>query len=64
MKYKKFNGSSYINGNSLLVMQQMIDRGEKVNCILVDPPYGINHKSNRRKDKSDMTTRGDIKRCK
>lgn len=41
-------------------MQQMIDKNKKVNCIIVDPPYGINHKSNRRKDKTDMTTRKGI----
>jgi DNA modification methylase len=41
-------------------MQQVIDKGKKVNCVIVDPPYGINHKSNRRKDKSDMTTRKGI----
>jgi DNA modification methylase len=38
----------------------MLNKGKKINCILVDPPYGINHKSNRRKDKSDMTTRKGI----
>lgn len=38
----------------------MIDKKKKVDCIIVDPPYGINHHSNRRKDKSDMTTRGGI----
>ena len=38
----------------------MINKNIKVNCIIVDPPYGINHHSNRRKDKSDMTTRGGI----
>lgn len=41
-------------------MQQMINKGERVQCIIVDPPYGISHKSNRRKDKSDMTTRKGI----
>lgn len=60
MDYKQFNDSLYINGDCLLLMQQMIDKGKKVNCIIVDPPYGINHKSNRRKDKNDMTTRSGI----
>lgn len=60
MKFEKINKSLYINENSLLVMQQMIDKNKKVQCIIVDPPYGINHKSNRRKDKSDMTTRKGI----
>jgi DNA modification methylase len=60
IEHIKINNSRYINENSLLVMQQMIDKGKKVNCIIVDPPYGINHKSNRRKDKSDLTTRKGI----
>lgn len=41
-------------------MQNMINKGKKVQCVIVDPPYGINHKSNRRKDKTDMTTRKGI----
>lgn len=60
LEHIKLNKSLYINSNCLLVMQQMINKNIKVNCILVDPPYGINHHSNRRKDKSDMTTRGGI----
>lgn len=60
MNYKQFNDSLYINGDCLLLMQQMIDKDRKVDCIIVDPPYGINHKSNRRKDKNDMTTRSGI----
>lgn len=57
MKYTKIKDSLYINENCLLILQQMIDKNKKVNCIVVDPPYGINHHSNRRKDKTDMTTR-------
>lgn len=60
MEYEKINNSLYINENCLLVMQQMIDKGKKVQCVIVDPPYGINHKSNRRKNKDDMTTRKGI----
>lgn len=60
MNYIEINNSLYINANCLLVLQQMIQKNKKVNCIIVDPPYGINHKSNRRKDKTDMTTRKGI----
>ena len=38
MEYFKIKNSLYINENSLLVMQQMIDKNKKVNCIIVDPP--------------------------
>ena len=48
------------NGDSIKVMKEMLETNQKVDCIIVDPPYGINHKSNRRKDKSDMTTRRGI----
>lgn len=41
-------------------MQQMINKKKTVQCVIVDPPYGINHHSNRRKDKTDMTTRKGI----
>ena len=39
-----------INGDCLEIMKQMPD--EYVNMILTDPPYGINYKSNIRKDKN------------
>lgn len=62
MDYLKKNNSIYLNADCLDVMQQMITKNkEKVNCIIVDPPYGINHHSNRRKDKNDLTTRRGIK---
>lgn len=60
INFKKFNDSIYINENCLLVMQQMLQKNKKVQCIIVDAPYGINHKSNRRKNKNDMTTRKGI----
>lgn len=41
-------------------MQKMLYKNKQVDCIIVDPPYGINHKSNRRKNKDDMTTRKGI----
>lgn len=55
-EYNKFNDSLYINGDCLDVMSQMSDKGRRVQCILVDPPYGIGHTSNRRKNKNDTTT--------
>jgi site-specific DNA-methyltransferase (adenine-specific) len=39
------------NGDCLEVMDKLIDEGIKVDCILTDPPYGINFKSNYRKEK-------------
>ncbi len=60
MIVNQFNDSLYINGDSIKVMKEMLETNQKVDCIIVDPPYGINHKSNRRKDKSDMTTRRGI----
>ena len=52
--------SNYILADCIEYMEELKKRGEKFNCIIVDPPYGIAHKSNRRKDKSDMTTRKGI----
>ena len=51
MEHIKINNSLYINANCLFIMQKMIQNNEMVDCIIVDPPYGINHHSNRRKDK-------------
>ena len=53
--------SKYINDDCLKYMKKIKEEGESFNCIIVDPPYGIDHKSNRRKDKEDMTTRSGIK---
>ena len=39
------------NGDCLEVMDKLIKEGIKVDCILTDPPYGMNFKSNYRKDK-------------
>lgn len=55
MNYKQFYDNWYLNIDCLLAMQQMINKNKKVDCIITDPPYGINHKSNRRKNKNDMT---------
>lgn len=60
MNYKNFKDSLYINEDCLLVMQKMIQKNKKVQCIIVDAPYGINHKSNRRKNKDDATTKKGI----
>lgn len=46
----------YLNDDCLNVMNGMVENGEKVDCVVSDVPYGINHKSNARKDKSDTTT--------
>ena len=39
------------NGDCLEMMDRLIDEGVKVDCILTDPPYGMNFKSNHRKEK-------------
>ena len=39
------------NGDCLEIMDRLIDEGVKVDCILTDPPYGMNFKSNHRKEK-------------
>lgn len=39
------------NGDCLEIMDKLIEEGAKVDCILTDPPYGMNFKSNYRKEK-------------
>ena len=39
------------NGDCLEVMDRLIEEDIKVDCILTDPPYGMNFKSNHRKNK-------------
>ena len=39
------------NGDCLEIMDRLIEEGVKVDCILTDPPYGMNFKSNHRKNK-------------
>lgn len=41
-----------INGDCISEMRKLIDEGVKVDLVLTDPPYGINYKTNRRKDKN------------
>ena len=41
------------NGDCLEVMDKLIEEGIKVDCILTDPPYGMEFKSNHRKIKYD-----------
>ena len=38
------------NGDCLEVMDKLIEDGVKVDCILTDPPYGMNFKSNHRRN--------------
>lgn len=40
-----------IHGDCISEMRKLIDEGVKVDLVLTDPPYGINYKTNRRKDK-------------
>lgn len=41
-----------VEGDCLEVMQKMIDQNYKVDLIVTDPPYLMNYKTSRRKDKS------------
>ena len=41
------------NGDCLEVMDKLIEEGVKVDCVLCDPPYGMEFKSNYRKIKYD-----------
>ena len=57
---KKVSKLELYHGDCLQIMDELIQKGIRADCIIVDPPYGINHKSNRRKDKGDMLTRRGI----
>ena len=39
------------NGDFLEIMDRLIEDGAKVDCIITDPPYGINYRSNFKKVK-------------
>ena len=45
------NRHKLYNGDCLEVMDKLIAEGVKVDCILTDPPYGMNYRSNYRKNK-------------
>ena len=45
MEYKIYNG------DCLEVMDELIEQGVKVDAIITDPPYGMDFKSNHRKEK-------------
>ena len=44
------------NGDCLEIMDKLIEEGVKVDCIITDPPYGMNFKSNHRKEKYNPIT--------
>ena len=46
-------GITLYNGDCLEVMQTLIEQGTKVDAIITDPPYGMDYKSSRRKQKFD-----------
>lgn len=39
--------NKYVNGDCLDVMQEMIDNKVKIDCVITDPPYGINYRNHR-----------------
>lgn len=41
------------NGDCLEIMDRLIERGVKVDCVITDPPYGMSFVSNYRKEKYD-----------
>ena len=48
-KHNKGWSNRLIAGDSLLVMNSLLQKeglGEKIQCIYIDPPYGISYKSN------------------
>ncbi len=49
-KYDLINNILCINGDCLDVMQDIQEKS--IDCILTDPPYLINYKTNHRKDKT------------
>ena len=50
--------NKFILGNSIDVLTQMKENNVMVDCLLTDPPYGIQHKSNRSKKEDAITKRG------
>ena len=46
-------------GDCLEVMDKLIEEGVKVDAIITDPPYGIDFKSNYRKEKYEKITNDD-----
>ena len=47
------------HGDCLEVMDKLIEEGIKVDAIICDPPYGIDFKSNYRKEKYEKITNDD-----
>ena len=53
MNYKLYKG------DCLEVMDRLIEKGVKVDAIITDPPYGINFRSNYRKEKYEKISNDD-----
>jgi site-specific DNA-methyltransferase (adenine-specific) len=45
------NNIELIKGDCLKVMDSLIEKGIKIDCMLTDPPYGMAFQSNYRKEK-------------
>ena len=50
---------SIYQGDCLEVMDRLIKQNVKVDAIITDPPYGINFKSNHRKEKYNLIQNDD-----
>ena len=50
---------SIYQGDCLEVMDELIKQNVKVDAIITDPPYGINFKSNHRKEKYNLIQNDD-----
>ena len=50
--------NKYINGDCLEILDRLFINGERFNCLITDPPYGIEHKSNRSTNTNSVTKKG------
>lgn len=54
----QINNSFYINQDALQLLQELKACNKKVQCIITDPPYGVDHASFRRKNKDTIFSKG------
>ena len=50
---KKINSIALYHNDCLKKMNELIEMGYRVDMVLTDPPYGINYRSNHRKERYD-----------
>ena len=59
---KKINSITLYHNDCFEKMSELIEMGHRVDMVLTDPPYGINYRSNRRKERYDKI-QNDTKSC-